>query len=201
MRIPANLLSETTYTVNVSVTLIRGEGEEHALVVNKALAFMVYGEGVNADDGRHRKGVVNPTLEWTLQMEARCRPRLTHVAAQPDLWVIEPRQHGAFARLRELWSYRYLWWYFASANVTSLYRRSALGLAVAAAARRRADRPQRLVFGDMLNQAQKVERVPYFLFFLCGMVAWTRVRALAVLHHAQRRAATAGWSRACTFRD
>ena len=66
----ANLLAETTYTVNVSITLIRGEGEEHALAVNKAIAFLVYGEqGVTADDGRHRTGVVNPTLEWTLQTE------------------------------------------------------------------------------------------------------------------------------------
>ena len=70
VRIPANLLSETTYTVNVSITLIRGEEEEHALIVNKALAFMVYGDqGVTADDGRHRKGLVNPTLDWTMQME------------------------------------------------------------------------------------------------------------------------------------
>ena len=70
VRIPANLLSETTYTVNVSITLIRGEGEEHALIVNKALAFMVYGEqGVTAGDGRHRTGVVNPALEWTMQTE------------------------------------------------------------------------------------------------------------------------------------
>ncbi len=70
VRLPANLLSETTYTVNVSMTLLRGEEEEHALVVNKALAFMVYGDqGVTADDGRHRTGVVNPTLEWTLQPE------------------------------------------------------------------------------------------------------------------------------------
>ena len=69
VRIPANLLSETTYTVNANITLIRGEGEEHALVVNKALAFMVYGKGVSADDGRHQKGVVSPTLDWTLQVE------------------------------------------------------------------------------------------------------------------------------------
>ena len=34
-------------------------------------------------------------------------------AADPGMWVIEPRQHSALARLRELWSYRYLWWYFA----------------------------------------------------------------------------------------
>ena len=70
VRIPANFLSETTYTVNVSIVLLRGQEEEHALVVNKALAFLVYGEaGVTADDGRHRKGVVDPTLEWTMQTE------------------------------------------------------------------------------------------------------------------------------------
>lgn len=94
-------------------------------------------------------------------------------AAQPGLWVIEPRQHGSFARVRELWSYRYLWWYFASATVTSLYRGSALGwvwllLRVAAPIGLNA-----IVFGDMLDQAEKVEHVPYFLFFLCGMVTWT----------------------------
>ena len=94
-------------------------------------------------------------------------------AAQFGPWVIEPRQHGAFARLRELWSYRYLWWYFASATVTALYRRSALGwfwllMRVVAPIGLNA-----IVFGDMLDQAQKVERVPYFLFFLCGTVAWT----------------------------
>lgn len=95
------------------------------------------------------------------------------VAADPGAWVIEPRQHGAFSRLRELWTYRYLWWYFASAAVTSLYRRSMLGwlwlvLRVVAPVGLNA-----LVFGDIFNQADKVEgNVPYFLFFLCGMTAW-----------------------------
>ena len=93
-------------------------------------------------------------------------------AAGADMWVIEPRQHSAFARLRELWSYRYLWWFFASATVTSLYRRSALGwlwllLRVMGPIGLNA-----LLFGDMLNQAKKVDGPPYFLFFLCGMAAW-----------------------------
>jgi lipopolysaccharide transport system ATP-binding protein len=71
VRIPANLLAETTYTVNVSILLIRGDGEEHALVVNKALAFMVYGEQHEIDsvETRHRKGVVNPALEWSMDTE------------------------------------------------------------------------------------------------------------------------------------
>jgi lipopolysaccharide transport system ATP-binding protein len=69
-RIPANLLSETTYTINANVTLIRGDGEEHPLAVNKALAFMVYGEeGASAAAGSHRKGVIDPTLEWSLETE------------------------------------------------------------------------------------------------------------------------------------
>ena len=93
-------------------------------------------------------------------------------AAQAGMWVIEPRQHGVFARLRELWSYRYLWWYFASATVTSLYRGSALGwlwllLRVVAPIGINA-----IVFGDMLSQSEKVQ-IPYFLFFLCGIVTWT----------------------------
>lgn len=92
--------------------------------------------------------------------------------AQPGMWVIEPRQHGAFARVRELWSYRYLWWYFASATVTSLYRGSALGwlwllMRVVAPIGINA-----IVFGDMLSQSQKVQ-IPYFLFFLCGIMTWT----------------------------
>jgi len=67
-RIPANLLSETTYTISVGVTLIRGEGEEHALVVNKALAFMVYREGgADASGTLHRTGVIDPTLDWSME--------------------------------------------------------------------------------------------------------------------------------------
>jgi lipopolysaccharide transport system permease protein len=94
------------------------------------------------------------------------------IAALPAPWVIEARQHGVFFRLRELWSYRYLWWYFASNAVTSLYRRSMLGwlwllLRVIAPVGVNA-----LVFGDIFNQASKVEHVPYFLFFLCGMTTW-----------------------------
>jgi lipopolysaccharide transport system ATP-binding protein len=67
-RIPANLLSETTYTVSVGVTLVRGEGEEHALVVNKALAFMVYRENTTDASGTlHRTGLIDPTLEWSME--------------------------------------------------------------------------------------------------------------------------------------
>jgi lipopolysaccharide transport system permease protein len=93
------------------------------------------------------------------------------VAADAGMWVIEPRHHGVFSRLRELWSYRYLWWFFASDAVTSLYRGSMLGwlwllMRVVFPIGLNA-----LVFGDMLDQADKVTP-PYFLFFVCGMAAW-----------------------------
>ena len=76
-------------------------------------------------------------------------------AADPALWVIEPRQHSTFARVRELWSYRYLWWFFASALVKSLYRGSMLGwlwllIRVVAPVGLNA-----MVFGGMLDQAQE----------------------------------------------
>jgi len=69
-RIPANLLSETNYTISVGVTLIRGEGEEHALVVNKALAFMVYREDAGDPSATlHRTGLIDPRLEWSMEMK------------------------------------------------------------------------------------------------------------------------------------
>jgi lipopolysaccharide transport system ATP-binding protein len=71
VKIPASLLSETNYTVNVGVTLIRAEREEHALVVNRALTFMVYGaEAKEAAAGKHRLGVIDPMLEWSLERKA-----------------------------------------------------------------------------------------------------------------------------------
>jgi ABC-type glutathione transport system ATPase component len=71
VKIPANLLADTGYTVSVGVTLIRGEGEEHALVMNRALSFMVYGDQEIGGLGMslQRKGLVDPELEWTLKLE------------------------------------------------------------------------------------------------------------------------------------
>ncbi len=77
VKIPANLLADTGYTVSVGVTLIRGEGEEHALVMNRALSFMVYADqemvgplrGAERRSGAtlQRKGLIAPELEWTIK--------------------------------------------------------------------------------------------------------------------------------------
>lgn len=93
------------------------------------------------------------------------------VAVHAGEWTIEPRQHGVAARARELWGYRYLWWYFASNALKSMFRRGALGwfwllMRVAGPVGLNA-----LIFGGLLGQSEKVGP-PYFLFFLCGSVTW-----------------------------
>jgi len=58
--------------VNVAVTLVRGESEEqHALVKDRALSFMVYSDqDVNAvGTSLQRKGVIDPELDWTIAVE------------------------------------------------------------------------------------------------------------------------------------
>ena len=53
------------------MTLVRGEGEEHALVKDKALSFMVYGDDQVTTLGTslQRKGVIDPSLQWTIEVE------------------------------------------------------------------------------------------------------------------------------------
>src|SRR3954462_2758733 len=79
VRIPDRLLADTGYTISVGVTLIRGEGEEHALVMNRALSFIVYADDQEVGPLRgperrsgaslQRKGLIDPELEWTLKLE------------------------------------------------------------------------------------------------------------------------------------
>jgi lipopolysaccharide transport system permease protein len=87
-----------------------------------------------------------------------------------DMWVVEPRRYGLLDRLRELWRYRYLWWYFAGTTLTSQYRRSALGwfwmlMRVAGPIGLSS-----VVFGGVLKVPSG--NTPYFLFFLCGIATW-----------------------------
>jgi len=92
------------------------------------------------------------------------------IDAGAEWWEIEPRQHGVFDRARELWRYRYLWWFFASDTMTGMFRRSKLGwiwllLRVAGPVGLNA-----VVFGGMLGVESGGP--PYFLFFLCGTTTW-----------------------------
>jgi len=90
--------------------------------------------------------------------------------AAAEWWEIEPRQHGVIDRARELWRYRYLWWYFASDTMSGMFRRSKLGwvwllMRVAGPVGLNA-----VVFGGMLGVESGGP--PYFLFFLCGTTTW-----------------------------
>jgi lipopolysaccharide transport system permease protein len=87
-----------------------------------------------------------------------------------ELWLIEPRQHGVVDRIRELWHYRYLWWYFAADALKAMYRRTKLGWLWLVF---RVTAPvgiSALIFGGLLGVASNGP--PYFLFFACGMTTW-----------------------------
>jgi lipopolysaccharide transport system permease protein len=97
-------------------------------------------------------------------------PEATLDARAGDWWEIVPRQHGLIDRARELWRYRYLWWYFASDTIMATFRRSKLGwiwllLRVTAPVGLNA-----IIFGGVLGVSSG--STPYFLFFLCGTTTW-----------------------------
>lgn len=95
---------------------------------------------------------------------------LPAIGMRGDWWEIEPKKHGILHSARELWHYRYLWWYFASASITSMYRRTKLGwiwllLRVSAPVGLNS-----LIFGGVLGVDSGGP--PYFLFFVCGSATW-----------------------------
>ena len=70
VRIPADLLAETTYTVNVTVyTLLV---KETKVVLDNALTFMAYGRD---DGGQLKRGALAPRLDWTVQSHMNARKK------------------------------------------------------------------------------------------------------------------------------
>jgi lipopolysaccharide transport system ATP-binding protein len=61
VRLPANFLSETLYTVHVNVAT--RNGKESAVALPNAMNFMVYG---SSDMSLYKGGVVTPRLDWTV---------------------------------------------------------------------------------------------------------------------------------------
>src|SRR4030095_12150101 len=92
------------------------------------------------------------------------------MSASTDLWLIERQQHAVLDRVRELWRYRYLGWYFAAEALKAMYRRTKLGwiwLVI------RVTAPvgvSALFFGGVLGVSSNGP--PYFLFFSSGMTTW-----------------------------
>jgi ABC-type methionine transport system ATPase subunit len=70
VRIPAHLLAETTYTVNVTVYTTLGK--QTKVVLDNALTFMAYGR---EPGGQLKRGVIAPLLEWNVQSPRHARKR------------------------------------------------------------------------------------------------------------------------------
>jgi lipopolysaccharide transport system ATP-binding protein len=70
IRIPADLLAETTYTVNVTVYTFLVK--ETKVVLDNALTFMAYGRD---DGGQLKRGAIAPRLEWTVQSHMNARKK------------------------------------------------------------------------------------------------------------------------------
>ena len=71
VKIPAHLLAETTYTVNVTVytaLLLK----ETKVVLDNALTFMAYGRETGA---QLKRGALAPRLEWTTQSHVNARKK------------------------------------------------------------------------------------------------------------------------------
>jgi lipopolysaccharide transport system ATP-binding protein len=70
LKIPAHLLAETTYTVNVTVYTVLVK--ETKVVLDNALTFMAYGREVGT---QLKRGAVAPRLEWTTESHVSARKK------------------------------------------------------------------------------------------------------------------------------
>ena len=75
VRIPADLLAETTYTVNVTVYTFLVK--ETKVVLDNALTFMAYGRD---DGGQLKRGALAPRLDWTVQSHMNARKKRKSLA-------------------------------------------------------------------------------------------------------------------------
>ena len=70
LKIPAHLLAETTYTVNVTVYTVLVK--ETKVVLDNALTFMAYGREAGT---QLKRGALAPRLEWTTQSHVSARKK------------------------------------------------------------------------------------------------------------------------------
>jgi hypothetical protein len=70
LKIPAHLLAETTYTVNVTVYTVLVK--ETKVVLDNALTFMAYGRETGT---QLKRGALAPRLEWTTQSHVSARKK------------------------------------------------------------------------------------------------------------------------------
>jgi hypothetical protein len=75
VRIPAQLLADTIYTVKVGILLVK-DGQQSTIAMDNALVFRVYADHDTGDKslltlyhGSSYSGVVMPSLEWDVARE------------------------------------------------------------------------------------------------------------------------------------
>jgi lipopolysaccharide transport system permease protein len=85
--------------------------------------------------------------------------------------VIEPRRQGVGPRLSELWGHRGLTRFFGNRALQKIYARTVLGRAWLVLRPVATTVPPALIFGGVLQAPS--DGLPYFLFFVAGMTAWT----------------------------
>jgi ABC-type polysaccharide/polyol phosphate transport system ATPase subunit len=79
VRIPANLLAETTYWVNAVVHTRVGD-KESKVVLDRALTFMAYAEKYGGEELKTpgRTGAIAPKLDWDIQSHVHARKQQPH---------------------------------------------------------------------------------------------------------------------------
>jgi lipopolysaccharide transport system permease protein len=88
------------------------------------------------------------------------------------VWVIAPELHLGFAgRVREVWRYRRILWFFAWKAVQQLYANTKLGASWLVLRPLAPVLVGTLVFGKLMNAPS--DGLPYFLFFLVGSIIWS----------------------------
>jgi lipopolysaccharide transport system permease protein len=90
----------------------------------------------------------------------------------PETWTIEPRSTGLGSRVREMWRYRRMFWFFGKRALQKLYRNTVLG-AIWIPLRPLIPLLVRLaVFGGLLGVGTGPGGTPYFIFLAVGSAAW-----------------------------
>lgn len=97
---------------------------------------------------------------------------MSQVTARPPVRVLRPRKHWAPPNLVELWEFRHLLVRFASRDVTLRYRQTALGATWVILQPLLGAGILSFVFGSVAGLPGPAG-IPYFVFSLVGMVAWT----------------------------
>jgi lipopolysaccharide transport system permease protein len=106
----------------------------------------------------------------TLGFRTRQDTPETTIAGQNDTWVIDARRMGLKERLIEFWQYRRIFLFFAKRFIKRMYQGMRIGIAWLFVRPLMPIFISAFVFGSLLGIPS--DGVPYFLFFLAGMVSW-----------------------------